>query len=89
MVPDEIRVQVVVMDIDANRVIFRGRTNNYRSAELIKNALAQSDYFQGDKIRETRDSKTLQKGGQVVTVEFEYLLPLAAAAREQSEGGQN
>ncbi len=76
VMPEAIRVQVVVMDIDANRVIFRGRTNNYRSAELIKNALSQSDYFEGDKIRETRDSKTLQKGGEVVTVEFEYLLPL-------------
>ncbi len=88
-VPESIRVQVVVMDIDANRVIFRGRTNNYRSAELIKNALAQSDYFQGDKIRETRDSKTLQKGGQLVTVEFEYLIPLAAAGGGQPEGEQD
>jgi type IV pilus assembly protein PilM len=84
-VPEAIRVQVVVMDIDDNRVIFRGRTNNYRSAELIKNALSQSDYFQGDKIRETRDSKTLQKGGELVTVEFEYLLPLAP--REGGETG--
>jgi hypothetical protein len=76
-VPESIKVQVVVMDIDENRVIFRGRTNNYRSAELIKNALAQSEYFAGDKIRETRDSKTLRKGGELVTVEFEYLIPLA------------
>ncbi len=76
-VPESIKVQVVVMDIDENRVVFRGRTNNYRSAELIKNALAQSEYFEGDKIRETRDSKTLRKGGELVTVEFEYLIPLA------------
>lgn len=78
VVPEAIRVQVVVMDIDDTKVVFRGRTNNYRSSELIKNSLAQSDYFQGDKIRETRDSKTLQKGGELVTVEFEYLLPLVA-----------
>jgi len=82
-VPEAIRVQAVVMDIDNNRVVFRGRTNNYRSAELIKNALAESDYFQGDKIRETRDAKTLQKGGQLVTVEFEYLIPLAPRAEER------
>ena len=77
MVPESIKVQVVVMDIDTNRVVFRGRTNNYRSADLVKNALTQSEYFAGDKIRETRDSKTLQKGGELVTVEFEYLIPLA------------
>lgn len=78
VIPEAIRVQVVVMDIDSNRVIFRGRTNNYRSAELIRNALAQSDYFVADRIRESRDARTLQRGGQLVTVEFEYLLPLAA-----------
>lgn len=77
VIPEALRVQVVVMDIDDKRVLFRGRTNNYRSAELIKNALAQSEYFEGEKIRETRDSKTLLKGGELVTVEFEYLIPLA------------
>ncbi len=77
VVPEAIRVQVVVLDIDNNRVIFRGRTNNYRSAELIRNALAGSDYFIGERIRETRDARTLQRGGELVTVEFEYLLPLA------------
>ncbi len=78
VIPEAIRVQVVVMDIDNNRVIFRGRTNNYRSAELIRNALAGSDYFVGERIRESRDARTLQRGGELVTVEFEYLMPLAA-----------
>lgn len=78
VVPDNIKVQVVSLDIDENRVIFRGRTNSYRSADLIKNSLAKSDYFAGDKIRETRDSKTLKKGGRLVTVEFEYNIPLVS-----------
>ncbi len=82
VIPEDIKVQVVVLDIDEKRVIFRGRTEKYRPADLIKNALAKSDYFVGDKIKETRDTKTLKKGGKVVTVEFEYKIPIISAVRE-------
>jgi len=77
LISEQIKVQVVVLDIDEKRVIFRGRTDSYRSADLIKNALAKSDYFIGDKIKETRESKTLRKGGKLVTVEFEYNIPVS------------
>ncbi|HDL63898.1 MAG TPA: hypothetical protein ENH12_00765 [Proteobacteria bacterium] len=80
VIPEDIKVQVVVLDIDEKRVIFRGRTNKYRPADLIKNALAKSDYFIGDQIKETRDTKTLKKGGKLVTVEFEYKIPLSKNA---------
>jgi len=82
VIPEDIKVQVVVLDIDEKRVIFRGRTEKYRPADLIKNALAKSDYFIGDKIKETRDTKTLKKGGKLVTVEFEYNIPIASAAQK-------
>lgn len=82
VIPDSISVQVVILDIDGKRVLFRGRTNSYRSADLIKNALAKSDLFQGDKIRESKDVKTLKKGGQVVTVEFEYNIPIIFSAKK-------
>lgn len=82
VIPDDIKVQVVVLDIDEKRVIFRGRTEKYRPADLIKNALSKSDCFVGDKIRETRDTKTLKKGGKLVTVEFEYNIPIISATQK-------
>ncbi len=78
IIPENIKVQVVIMDIDDKRVLFRGRTGNYRSMELIKNSLAKSDYFEGDKIRESKEAKTLEKNGQLQTVEFEYYIPLVS-----------
>ncbi|MDP8215237.1 MAG: pilus assembly protein PilM [Candidatus Euphemobacter frigidus] len=77
IIPDSLKVQVVTMDINNKRVLFRGRTNSFRSVDLIKNALAKSRYFEGDKIHEAKGSKTRRKGGQLVTVEFEYNIPLA------------
>jgi len=75
IIPDRLKIQVVELDINQKRVRFIGRTDSFRSAALVKNALKKSDYFQGDKIR-SGDTKLRKKGGKVVTVEFNYSIPL-------------
>jgi type II secretion system protein L len=75
IIPPDIKVQVVELDINQDRVRFRGRTDSYRSAERIKNSFQQSAYFQAGKIQEG-DTKTKMVGGKLVTVEFNYKIPL-------------
>ena len=76
IIPPDIKVQVMELNIDQERIRFRGRTDSYRSAERIKNSFQKSGYFQADKIREG-DTKTKMVGGKLVTVEFNYTVPLA------------
>ncbi len=75
IIPERLKIQVVELDINQKRVRFIGRTDSFRSAALVKNALNKSDFFQGDKIR-SGDTKLRKKGGKVVTVEFNYTIPL-------------
>lgn len=78
IIPPEIKVQVVELDINQERIRFKGRTDSYSSVDRVKNSFQKSNYFQADKIREG-DTKTKMVGGKLVTVEFNYMIPLAAA----------
>lgn len=75
IIPERLKIQVVELDINQKRVRFIGRTDSFRSAALVKNALKKSAYFQGNKLR-AGDTKLRKKGGRVVTVEFNYSIPL-------------
>jgi len=81
VIPPEIEVQVVELDINQEHVRFLGRTDSYASASKIKNAFTSSPYFQADKIR-PGESKKKMKEGKLVTVEFSYVIPLRKEIRE-------
>ncbi len=74
IIPEDLKVQVVTLEIDRERVRFVGRTDSFGSADKIKNSFRGSDYFQADKIREG-ETKTKKVGGKVVTVEFNFTIP--------------
>lgn len=82
VIPPEIDVQVVELDINQEHVRFVGRTDSYASASKIKNAFGSSPYFLADKIR-PGESKKKMKDGMVVTVEFSYVIPLRKEIREE------
>jgi type IV pilus assembly protein PilM len=81
VIPPELDVQVVELDINQEHVRFLGRTDSYASASKVKNAFSASPYFQTDKIR-PGESKKKEKEGRVVTVEFSYVIPLRKEIRE-------
>ena len=83
IIPAEIKVQVVELDITQERVRFKGRTDSYGSVDQVKNSFQNSSYFQADKIREG-DTKTKMIGGELVTVEFNYTIPLSPAAEKNN-----
>jgi len=76
VIPGDIKVQVVKLDVNQDRIRFRGRTDTYRNADMIKKAIQQSSLFMGEKIKES-PAKTRKVGGKTVTVEFIYTIPLA------------
>jgi len=74
LVPAEIPIQVVELDITPDRVRLKGRTNNYGSVEAVREALSRSPYFQGE--IDPGGMRTRRRGGELVTVEFDYLIPV-------------
>ncbi|MCX6348888.1 MAG: pilus assembly protein PilM [Candidatus Aureabacteria bacterium] len=84
VIPPEIDVQVVELDINQEHVRFVGRTDSFASASKIKNAFGASPFFQADKIR-PGESKKKMKEGRLVTVEFSYVIPL----RKDIPAGEN
>lgn len=75
VLPPEIPIQVVELDIAPDRVRFQGRTDSYGSAEAVRRALAASPYFK-EEIDAGR-MRTRRRGGELVTVEFNYLIPVS------------
>ncbi|HPQ65683.1 MAG TPA: hypothetical protein PLI51_02985, partial [bacterium] len=75
VIPDKLKVQVVELDINQDRVRLRARTENYGTAELIKKAIQSSALFIGDQLKES-PAKTRKDGAKTVTVEFTYTIPL-------------
>ncbi len=73
-IPAEIPVQIVELDIGPDRVRFKGRTNSYGAAEAVRRALAESPYFSND--IDPGRMRTRRRGGELVTVEFNYLIPV-------------
>jgi hypothetical protein len=74
LIPAEIPIQVVELDITPDRVRLKGRTNSYGSAEAVREALSRSPYFQGE--IDPGRMRTRRQGGELVTVEFDYLIPV-------------
>jgi len=82
VIPGEVPIQVVELSIRQEKVRLRGRTDTYRSADIIKNSIQGSPFFDGEGIKEN-PRKTRKVGGKTVTVEFTYSIPLSGQRLER------
>lgn len=75
IIPQGVKVQVVELSVNKDRLRLRGRTDSYNSADQIKKAIQDSPLFRGQEIKES-PARTRLEAGKMVTVEFVYTIPV-------------